>query len=52
MKVSTDLQPLHRQKIGEPFRSGEHVRDLYAESLVPKHITKTWQRGVALRALK
>ena len=46
MKVITDLQPLHRQKIWDPFRSGEHERDLYAESLVPM---ATWSRTTSLK---
>ena len=39
-------------KIWDPFRSGKHVRDLYAELLVPKYITKAWQHGAEIRALK
>ena len=49
MKVITAIS---QAKIWDPFRSGKHVRDLYAEFLVPKHVTKAWQRGVELRALK
>ena len=49
MKVITAIS---QAKIWDPFRSGKHVRDLYAELLVPKHVTKAWQRGVELRALK
>ena len=49
MKVITAIS---QAKIWDPFRSGKHVRDLYAELLVPKHVTKVWQRGVELPALK
>ena len=45
MKVITAIS---HAKIWDPFRSGKHVRDLYAELLVPKHVTKAWQRGVEL----
>ena len=44
---STILQ----SKPWDPFRGGKHTRDLYAELLIPKHITKEWERG-ELRALK
>ena len=49
MKVITAIS---QAIIWDPFRSGKHVRDLYAELLVPKHVTKAWQHGVELRALK
>ena len=49
MKVITAIA---QAKIWDTFRSGKHVRDLYAELFVPKHVTKAWQRGVELRALK
>ena len=49
MKVITAIS---QAKIWDTFQSGKHVRDLYAELLVPKHVTKAWQRGVELRALK
>ena len=43
---------ISKANVWDPFRSGKHVRDLYAELLVPKHITKGWQQGAELRALK
>ena len=38
----------------DPLRSGEHVRDLHAELLIPQHITGTWefQFDEFIRALK
>ena len=55
MKVITDLQrnesyyrftAIAQTKIWDPFRSGEHERDLYAESLVPM---ATWSRTTSLK---
>ena len=39
MKVITAIS---QAKIWDTFRSGKHVRDLYAELFVPKHVTKAW----------
>ena len=54
VKKNSEMQvisTISQAKVWDPFRSGKHVRDLYAEMLIPKHITATWQRG-ELRALK
>ena len=45
------ISAISQTKIWDPLRSGKHARDLYAELLIPKHITKTWQCE-ELRALK
>ena len=38
-------------KVWDPFSKGKRGRDLFAELLIPTHITEKWQSG-ELRALK
>ncbi|XP_028416109.1 uncharacterized protein LOC114539696 [Dendronephthya gigantea] len=47
------LSKVEQTKAWDAFRGGKHTRDLYAELLIPRHITKEWKRqGGELRALK
>ena len=45
------LLGISQAKVWDPFRGGKHVRDLYAELLIPKHVTNKWGYG-ELCALK
>ena len=42
------ITAISQAKIWDPFRSGKHVRDLYAELLVPKSMA-TWSRTTSLK---